>query len=97
MVHVYGESGSGAPMVPEGKGHIKDEACLVCKRNGERRKIYGSGYGHKVMILATARMSLSLLENQRTYPVDFVGFLATRRYRLAEGAWKPASLTWVIH
>jgi hypothetical protein len=36
MVHVYGGSGSGATMVPEGKDHIKDEACLVCKRNGVR-------------------------------------------------------------
>jgi hypothetical protein len=32
-VHVYGGSGAGATMAPEGKDNIKDEACLGCKRN----------------------------------------------------------------
>jgi len=45
MVHVYGGSGSGATMVPEGKDNIKDEACLVCKRNGVRTKNGGKAVG----------------------------------------------------
>jgi hypothetical protein len=33
MVHVPGGSGAGATRAPEGKDHVKGQACLGCKRN----------------------------------------------------------------
>src|SRR5215468_928949 len=63
MVHVYGESGSGAPMVPEGKDHIKDEACLVCKRNGVPAKLWS---GTPRCLVAPAEGSRSI--TRQRYP-----------------------------
>src|SRR5215471_4937035 len=36
MVHGHGGSWAGATMAPEGKDHIKGQACLGCKRNSLR-------------------------------------------------------------
>jgi hypothetical protein len=52
MVHVYGGSGAGATMVPEGKDNIKGEACLGCKRNGVR-PLTPIGYGAGARSLGT--------------------------------------------